>query len=528
MAQNIFNIFRQGGPLVKSNVWKKYDEPTYISFRLNFNIDSRDIRNSTGVNGIYNYDWLPQPLLSSTDADNFSDRKYYSTFGYLIDNKDATRAWLLKEFIEKLGYLQENHQYYFQSISGLSNLLNIIPKRGSRIKYNDTITIKTLEGLDLRMSYLMNLYRKIAWDDTYQRWILPEMMRKFTLDIYLTEFRTYHNPKAVSNSNGNGTDLVLNIMNDILPVWKIRCNYCEFDIESLPYSFLNTDIGVDKENLATTEIKIKVGNIEEINKYPIFNKYIDEKNLNGLDRNDYTNLLMVNNRIILEESLPEQHTSTKPIGKDDQNVIIGPMGSTKQVQDKTWSTNAVSSVTNMGLTKVQQVVDTAKTTKIPGVGSSYTEIASSIGSKDIFSVLNLLKRSIDDLTNGDQGPSARLGNTIQNNTVISTLKNFLSELSVSTATSNPEISAAAMEILNNDGTWSQLKDYSLATDIVGPGEVNIPNKPLQTNIIETEAPQNKSIDNITIVGEQPTEQQIQSGIIFEGTPSSEATVKTKI
>jgi hypothetical protein len=69
---------------------------------------------------------------------------------------------MLKEFIEKLGYLQENHQYYFQSVSGLSNLLNIIPKRGSRIKYNDTITIKTLEGLDLRMSYLMNLYRKIA------------------------------------------------------------------------------------------------------------------------------------------------------------------------------------------------------------------------------------------------------------------------------------------------------------------------------------------------------------------------------
>jgi hypothetical protein len=44
------------------------------------------------------------------------------------------------------------------------------------------------------------------------------MMRKFTLDIYLTEFRTYHNPKPVSNSSGNGTDLVLNIMNDILPV----------------------------------------------------------------------------------------------------------------------------------------------------------------------------------------------------------------------------------------------------------------------------------------------------------------------
>jgi uracil-DNA glycosylase len=58
--------------------------------------------------------------------------------------------------------------------------------------------------------------------------------------------------------------------------------------------------------------------------------------------------------------------------------------------------------------------------------------------------------------------------------------------------------------------------------------VNIPNKPLESNIIETEAPQNKSINNITIVGEQPTEQQIQSGIIFEGAPSSGATIKTKI
>jgi hypothetical protein len=66
--------------------------------------------------------------------------------------------------------------------------------------------------------------------------------------------------------------------------------------------------------------------------------------------------------------------------------------------------------------------------------------------------MNLLKKSVDDLTSGDQGPSARLGNTIQNNTVISTLKNFLSELSNSTATSNPTISAAAMEILNDNGT----------------------------------------------------------------------------
>jgi len=44
----------------------------------------------------------------------------------------------------------------------------------------------------LKIRTLMELYRKAAWDDEYQRWILPENMRQFKMIIYIFERRTFH------------------------------------------------------------------------------------------------------------------------------------------------------------------------------------------------------------------------------------------------------------------------------------------------------------------------------------------------
>ena len=112
---------------------------------------------------------------------------------------------MLLDFIEKWNTLQNNYQYYFQNISGIDSLLKIDPKRGIRVSKDGKVTIKMLEGLDLRITHLLNLYRKIAWDDVYQRWILPDMMRYFMMDIYITEFRIFHQSSSISNPSNQKT-----------------------------------------------------------------------------------------------------------------------------------------------------------------------------------------------------------------------------------------------------------------------------------------------------------------------------------
>jgi hypothetical protein len=44
----------------------------------------------------------------------------------------------------------------------------------------------------MKIRTLMELYKKAAWDEVYQRWILPENYRQFKLIIYVFERRTFH------------------------------------------------------------------------------------------------------------------------------------------------------------------------------------------------------------------------------------------------------------------------------------------------------------------------------------------------
>jgi len=65
----------------------------------------------------------------------------------------------------------------FKKISGLDALENFDPKNGQRLKNDTKITVECYEGLNLKIRTLMEMYRKAAWDDVNQKWILPENMR---------------------------------------------------------------------------------------------------------------------------------------------------------------------------------------------------------------------------------------------------------------------------------------------------------------------------------------------------------------
>ena len=108
-------------------------------------------------------------------------------------------------FVKSLKDIQDHYPYYFQSIEGIGNLLKVNPSDGIRLKDGENIlTIKCLEGLDLKITQLLQLYKNIVWDEVYQRWMLPDMMRYFNMKIYISEIRLFHtsNRAAVSPKTG--------------------------------------------------------------------------------------------------------------------------------------------------------------------------------------------------------------------------------------------------------------------------------------------------------------------------------------
>lgn len=77
---------------------------------------------------------------------------------------------MLSKFRSMLMSIQNDYPYYFKSVEGLSGLLKVDPTAGIRVTpENGVLTIKCHEALDLRITELLSMYRKIAWDDVYQR-----------------------------------------------------------------------------------------------------------------------------------------------------------------------------------------------------------------------------------------------------------------------------------------------------------------------------------------------------------------------
>ena len=231
---------------------RTFDEPTYLTFRVEFNFDGVDNEhrntmyneNATKENEartLYNtmYDYMPEPLfqeykttkgndtykfnnyaLIEDDDGNVTgvdyigqdtiDRDYdtsigrtYSTEFYLdVTLGEHGRAILLQNFIAGLKDIQYSFPYYLKSIGGLGDLFKVDPTTGIRLR-DAKITLDCYEALDLRITQLLNTYKKIAWDDVYQRWILPDMMRYFNMKIYISEIRLFHDfiPNKPKNEN---------------------------------------------------------------------------------------------------------------------------------------------------------------------------------------------------------------------------------------------------------------------------------------------------------------------------------------
>jgi hypothetical protein len=102
------------------------------------------------------------------------------------------RAELLKTFIEHLRNINNTTPWFFQEIEGLEDAW----KRGFQEKEfipilpeDRTIKINCLESIDMRITTLMDMYRKACFDWNFRREIVPWNLRLFNISIYVYELR---------------------------------------------------------------------------------------------------------------------------------------------------------------------------------------------------------------------------------------------------------------------------------------------------------------------------------------------------
>ncbi len=110
-----------------------------------------------------------------------------------LAQRSVKRQQMLEAFKKGLRFINEKCPYYFQSISGLDQLLKVdiknLHKAGGKPQRMGTLNIDCLESIDMRMFSLSELYRKAIYDYTYHRVMLPENLRKFRMWLVVSEIR---------------------------------------------------------------------------------------------------------------------------------------------------------------------------------------------------------------------------------------------------------------------------------------------------------------------------------------------------
>lgn len=255
-----------------------YDEPTYLTFALDFKFDEIPVPNPASEIGLMN-----SPL--------FNTGGYSSAINFLISRGYNPQADGLATFREILRYLTFNAPWYFQSIEGIGEMYaqNTDQSKGFKSKGIE-LSIKTLEAVDLRINELAGLYRNAIFDSKFRRERVPDNLRWFSMDVYVAEFRNLRyrlpgvsqnvantlgvNTGAIGNVAGGGNSFS-NVMEQFGYI-KFECRQCEFDFsKTLPIG-RSVDIGGNGRKAEENSFKIKIGWVNEEAKYGDGTKLYDD------------------------------------------------------------------------------------------------------------------------------------------------------------------------------------------------------------------------------------------------------------
>jgi hypothetical protein len=516
---------------------KRFDEPTYLTFRIKFDYDNVNVDNT-------DFDKFPMPLFNKYQEDKLEARNQYSTYQYLRDSNEVVRSYMMLDFINGWKKIENEYQWYFQEIAGLDSILSVDPLRGMRVSPEGRITVKMLEAMDLRITHLLDIYKKIAWDDTYQRWILPDMMRYFKMQIYVTEFRSFHQSSIVSRPSPGQAEspLILELINNFSPVYVLEFDRCEFDITSIKK--IPDTLSATEAQMREVDFSIKVGNMSERYINPILNFFYYDLITNGFDRTNDTEIvenefgsvdLPINPTSLSDTLNPNMnpvlsdyakgdalansdHESGRPfiqsgylnnIANSSPNYDIN-VSSVDPIDPATWTGNAITLGKSLVKNLIKSKVDEIKVSKIPGLGISLNEAIAAIQSKNVFTLFGAARRALND-TVAKTLPSQEL----ESNLVDTQFRDFLLGISQSEATDPDalELKGAANIVLNDRGQWEKIKDLSMATDLLSTalGEINSARSIENRNGLKS------------AYGQPYVPLEVKDLLVFEGLPSSTST-----
>jgi hypothetical protein len=258
--------FYPGIQIEGTSRWSDYQDPTYLGFYFKFNTNTVYDPNNQDL------DYLPQGLFlgaktpgiekaGSNPGETVSNEHPDSAVSFLQRRGEYYRAGMMKEFREGMIYLTEKEPWAFEKISGLADLWKIEPAKYQRAK-DKKITFELNDTLNLRITYLADLYRKAAFDAEYMRYMLPETQRYFSMSVVVTDIRTLQSGGLIFEPS---------------TFLQFDLDYCEFDFfnEGAPQYLgdLNTYAGSDGGKV---KFVIKVGRIREANSYGLLGAVLND------------------------------------------------------------------------------------------------------------------------------------------------------------------------------------------------------------------------------------------------------------
>lgn len=167
---------------IYSEDFNTYDNPAHFYFRIFFDFTSPGGLLYTGGDPI-----------SQTNGEQWGSKNAPmaadSALNYLMINGEWERAEMLKNFIKLLSNIASRSPWYFISLTGLDDLLNIpgyVDPTQFKIPELKSLTIKCLpDSYDNRIGTLLDLYKAITVSSRLNKIILPENLRLFNMYIYI-------------------------------------------------------------------------------------------------------------------------------------------------------------------------------------------------------------------------------------------------------------------------------------------------------------------------------------------------------
>jgi hypothetical protein len=331
----------------KLNDQGKNEDPTYLGFSVDFDFGVLDIDLEYGT--------PISPLFRDSNYENPTGRNlfgqlqyigrsdpsvlFYCAQGYLNEREKRVgqgfpegggkRSQMLKQFKILLRDITRNQPWFFQSIDGLDSLYKVArPGFQTETLESDfnpsraaTITINTLESLNLRITALADLYNHATFDFINMRETIPRNLRRFRMYIYVTDLRNFFKTNRLINSSttlstinnfsnllGSGINpgnslsggtldstgdfpddtgaqggVVGNVLGDIArsegvtnqqdqsgikPVILLECSNCEFDFTDTSPIGNSINAGTDSGDQLGQSFKIHVGRVRIRSQYP--------------------------------------------------------------------------------------------------------------------------------------------------------------------------------------------------------------------------------------------------------------------